>query len=141
MVRLCHFESLVLEIVLHLFVAFAALHAMARFWHIVSYVATAWLSFAPLLVGANTVKGKSFPTLIEATIDDLNSGLSSGLFTSVDLVNAYTARIKEVNGTLHMVTELNPDALTIAATADALRKNGTILGPLHGIPIIVRAQG
>jgi amidase len=85
----------------------------------------------------NLVKGKTFPTLIEATIDDLAGGLSSGLFTSVDLVNTYIARIREVNSTLHMVTELNPDALTIAATADALRKNGTILGPLHGIPIIV----
>lgn len=65
------------------------------------------------------------------------------------------ARVTEVNVTLHMVTELNPDALTIAATLDAERKNGTIRGyeafeditrslddmyfrPLHGIPILIK---
>ena len=34
----------------------------------------------------------------------------------------------EVNGTLNVVTELNPDALEIAAELDADRKNGTIRG-------------
>lgn len=43
-----------------------------------------------------------------------------------------------VLSTLHMVTELNPDALSIAAEADALRANGTMLGPLHGIPILIK---
>jgi hypothetical protein len=33
-----------------------------------------------------------------------------------------------VNNTLHVVTELNPDALTIAAELDAERKNGTSRG-------------
>ncbi|GAB7353674.1 hypothetical protein MBLNU459_g4080t1 [Dothideomycetes sp. NU459] len=84
------------------------------------------------------IKGKQFPTLIDVTTEDLVDGLESGLFTSVDLVKAYTARINEVNGTLHMVTELNPDALAIAAQADALRANGTVLGPLHGIPILIK---
>lgn len=72
------------------------------------------------------------------TLEDLVDGLESGLFTSVDLVNAYEARINEVNSTLHMVTELNPDALSIAAGLDAMRANGTVLGPLHGIPILIK---
>lgn len=84
------------------------------------------------------IKGQQFPSLIEVTVEDLQDGLESGLFTSVDLVKAYEARIMEVNSTLHMVTELNPDALSIAATADALRANGTLLGPLHGIPILIK---
>lgn len=33
-----------------------------------------------------TVKGQPFPSLINATVDDLATGLKSGLFTSVDLV-------------------------------------------------------
>ena len=41
---------------------------------------------------------------------------------------AYTARIYEVNSTLHMVTIVNPDALAIAAQLDAERANGTIRG-------------
>jgi amidase len=44
----------------------------------------------------------------------------------------------QVNSTLHMVTELNPDALRIARTLDAERANGTIYGPLHGIPILIK---
>ena len=44
----------------------------------------------------------------------------------------------EVNSTLHLVTELNPDALSIAKSLDAARTNGTVHGPLHGIPILIK---
>ena len=50
----------------------------------------------------------------------------------------YVARIKEVNSTLNVVTEINPDATSIAAGLDAERANGTIRGPLHGVPIIIK---
>ncbi|KAK4635113.1 Putative amidase [Fulvia fulva] len=79
-----------------------------------------------------------FPDLLDAELEDLVTGLEAGLWTSVDLVNAYTARIVEVNSTLHAVTELNPDALAIAEASDAARKNGSICGPLHGIPILIK---
>jgi len=84
------------------------------------------------------INGKQFPTLIDVTVEDLVDGLESGLFTSQDLVTAYTARINQVNGTLHMVTELNPDAMALAAAADARRANGTVIGPLDGIPILIK---
>lgn len=45
-----------------------------------------------------------------------------------DITKAYTARILEVNGTLHMVTELNPDALKIAKALDIERKAGKCRG-------------
>lgn len=72
-----------------------------------------------------------YPILIDATTESLGTGLEKGLFTSIDLVNAYVARILEVNATLHVVTELNPDALSIAAELDAERANGTTRGPLR----------
>ena len=93
------------------------------------------------------VKGKPFPSLIDVNLEDLSTGLENGQFTSVDLVNvrsrmnesslkrctdlvlqAYNARIQEVNSTLNVVIELNPDALTIAAQLDAERANGTTRG-------------
>lgn len=80
----------------------------------------------------------SFPSLIDATTEDVIVGFESGLFTSVDLVTAYIARINEVNGTLHAVTQLNPDALAIAQELDDERANGTIRGPLHGIPVLIK---
>lgn len=87
---------------------------------------------------STAIDGKPFPPLIEATLDDLVWGLDTGLFTSVDLVNAYTARILEVNSTLRMVAELNPDALSIAAELDSERASGASRGPLHGIPILIK---
>ena len=85
-----------------------------------------------------TVAGSSFPSLIEITTEEIETGLESGHFTSVDLVNAYTSRILEANTTLNCVTELNPDALTIAAELDAERANGTTRGPLHGVPLLIK---
>ena len=82
----------------------------------------------------------TFPNLIDVTTEGLETGLESGLFSSVDLVNAYIARILEVNSTLNVVTELNPDALSIAAELDAERANGSTRGPLHGIPILIKGN-
>lgn len=36
------------------------------------------------------------------------------------------------------MTEVNPDALAIAAQYDAMRAAGNVLGPLHGVPIVVK---
>lgn len=96
------------------------------------------LKIAASLPTQTSINGIQFPSLINVDLEDLIGGLESGLFTSVDLVRAYTARVLEVNSTLNMVTELNPDAIEIAKEADALRANGTILSPLHGIPILIK---
>src|SRR5207302_7210803 len=39
---------------------------------------------------------------------------------------------------VNSVIELNPDALEMAKNADKLRKRGTVLGPLHGIPVLLK---
>lgn len=96
-----------------------------------------WLSFALSLQGT-LAQSTQYPSLTEATLDELAAGLESGSWTSVDLVKAYIARIQEVNGALHAVAQINPDALDIAAQTDELRKQGTVLGPLHGIPILIK---
>ncbi|KAK3382264.1 amidase [Lasiosphaeria ovina] len=87
---------------------------------------------------STAISGTPFPPLIEADLVDLARGLETGLFTSVDLATAYIARIKEVNSNLRMVTQINPDALDIAAEMDSARAAGTHYGPLHGIPILVK---
>ena len=75
-----------------------------------------------------TVKGQPYPSLLDATIDDLQLGLRAGLFTSVDLVSAYLARISEVNGRLNAVTEVNPDAMFIARELDLERQANILRG-------------
>ncbi|TLD12857.1 uncharacterized protein PgNI_02847 [Pyricularia grisea] len=90
------------------------------------------------LVPPTKIGGVKFPSLLDASIDDLAQGLQDGLFTSVDLVNAYLTRIDDVDEYFKSVTEINPDALLIAAQQDAAREKGEVKGPLHGIPILVK---
>ncbi|CAF1269398.1 unnamed protein product [Adineta steineri] len=79
--------------------------------------------------------------LYNASIAELQDGLSKRYFTSVDLVKAYIARIDEVNikgPKLRAVIEISPTALDAAHATDILRQNGTILSSLHGIPILLK---
>ncbi|CAN8105558.1 unnamed protein product [Discula destructiva] len=80
----------------------------------------------------------ALPSLLDATLTELSTGLESGDFTSADLVRAYIARIEETNAQLHAVTEINPDALAIAEALDAARQDGHVYSPLHGIPVLVK---
>ena len=80
----------------------------------------------------------SYPDLLDATLLQLTTGLQDGDFTSVDLVNAYLARIGETSEALHAVTEINPEAVDIARRLDAARTAGQIMGPLHGIPVLLK---
>ncbi|KAF9078324.1 amidase signature enzyme [Rhodocollybia butyracea] len=84
---------------------------------------------------------EGFPDLYEASVMELQEGLDAGLFTSVDLVTAYFARIDEVNlkgPALRPVLELNPSALQQAAALDAERKVSGKRSLLHGIPILLK---
>ncbi len=79
--------------------------------------------------------------LEEATISDLQAGMKSDAFTAVSLAEAYLARIKEIDKSgpaLNSVIELNPDALVIAGNLDRERMDGVFLGPLHGIPVLIK---
>ncbi|PBP16628.1 amidase [Diplocarpon rosae] len=73
------------------------------------------------------------PDLLNAGAEELVAGLESGAWSS-----AYILRIQEVNDLLHVVTEINPDALAIAAGLDAERADGTIRGALHGLPMLIK---
>jgi hypothetical protein len=81
------------------------------------------------------------PDLYEASIVELQSAMNNGLFSSVDLVKAYRARIEEVNikgSALHAVIEVNPSALLQAQVLDEERALLGPRGPLHGIPLLVK---
>ncbi len=79
--------------------------------------------------------------LEEATVDQLQGWMKSGRVTSVALVRMYLDRIEALdrNGPrLNSVIELNPEAQEIAARLDGERKAGTVRGPLHGIPVLIK---
>src|SRR3982075_2146098 len=77
----------------------------------------------------------------EATVAQVQAEMASGRLTSEELTKEYLARIAALDQSgpgVNAVIELNPDALDMAKRADKLRKQGTVLGPLHGIPILLK---
>jgi len=77
----------------------------------------------------------------EATVAQLQAEMASGQLTSVQLTKEYIKRIVALDQSgpgVNAVIELNPDALDMARNADFLRKRGIILGPLHGIPVLLK---
>lgn len=77
----------------------------------------------------------------EATIAQLQEQMARGRLTSVELTNFYLARIRALDRGaegVNSIIELNPDALDMARRADRLRRNGRVLGPLHGIPVLLK---
>lgn len=83
--------------------------------------------------------------LEDATIPEIQAAMENGSMTSVELVSLYLRRIQAYdkpsispNVPLNSVGALNPDLLEDAAEADLLRKQGIVLGPLHGIPFLVK---
>ncbi len=78
------------------------------------------------------------PNIEEASLTDLEAGLASGRFTSVELIEQYSNRIATIDKKLHAVIELNPDAQSIAAALDRERKEKGPRSPLHGLPILIK---
>jgi amidase len=79
----------------------------------------------------------------EWTVAQLQAAMAAGTLTSEELTKEYIARIIAIdqNGPgVNAVIELNPDALVIAHNADVLRKHGIVLGPMHGIPVLLKGN-
>lgn len=78
----------------------------------------------------------------EATIAELHAAYSSGEHTTRQVVAAYLARIEAYDKRgpyLNSLISINPRALEEADALDAkLRATGKLVGPLHGIPVIVK---
>jgi amidase len=77
----------------------------------------------------------------EAGIPELQAAMRRGAVTSVELVDAYIARIRafdQQGPALNAIIRLNPDARAEAAALDAERAGGHVRGPLHGIPVILK---
>jgi amidase len=99
-----------------------------------------------LLSPVPTIADQSFASTSrhdEATVAQLQAQMASGRLTSESLTRTYLARIAAFDQDgpgVNSVMELNPDALSMARNADALRRRGKMLGPLHGIPILLKGN-
>ena len=88
--------------------------------------------------------GQSFKPkqLREATIDQLHTAMQAGKLTAVQLVQLYLDRIEAYDKQgpfLNAIIMVNPKAMAEARRLDSLYKaTGKFVGPLHGIPILVK---
>jgi amidase len=69
---------------------------------------------------------------------EVAAALTSGTVSSAALVEHLLARIARLDPRLHAVLALAPDALAQAAAADGRRAAGAPLGPLDGVPVLVK---
>ena len=80
--------------------------------------------------------------LEDATISDVHAAYKCGALTAAQLVQAYLERIQAYDRAgpkLNVVIHLNHEALEEAAALDEhLRKTGKFVGPLHGIPVLLK---
>src|SRR5713101_7498088 len=77
----------------------------------------------------------------EFTIAQFQEAMAAGTLTSRALTEYYIDRIMQLDQDgpgVNSVIEVNPDAMDMAENADALRAGGRVLGPLHGIPVLLK---
>ncbi|MBB1059683.1 amidase [Marilutibacter spongiae] len=96
---------------------------------------------APVATTPAAAAGMDGFVFAELDIQALQARMARGETSSQALTQAYLDRIAAIDDagpTLNAVIEINPDALEEAAARDAQRKAGPVLGPLHGIPVLVK---
>jgi amidase len=74
----------------------------------------------------------------EVPLSQVAADLAAKKTTSAAVTQAYIDRIKAFDGPLHSVILIAPDALKQAAAADKRRAEGHTLGPLDGVPIMIK---
>jgi amidase len=74
----------------------------------------------------------------EVPLAQISADLTAGKATSAAVTQAYIERIKAHDGPLHAVILIAPDALDQAAASDKRRADGKPLGPLDGVPILIK---
>ncbi|MGE3335700.1 MAG: amidase family protein [Rhodospirillaceae bacterium] len=74
----------------------------------------------------------------EVPLSQISDDLAAGKMTSAAITQSYIDRINMYDGPLNGVIAVAPDALQQAAASDARRKDGKALGPLDGVPILLK---
>jgi amidase len=74
---------------------------------------------------------------------ELEARLAVGALSAERVTGAFLARIAALNDAgpkLRAIIEVNPDALSIARELDGRRARGEPVGPLHGLPVVIKAN-
>ncbi|MGE3335699.1 MAG: amidase family protein [Rhodospirillaceae bacterium] len=99
---------------------------------------TAALLVSVSLVACNSQEAPKPYEVEEISLAQVSADLAAGKTTSAAVTQAYIDRIKMYDGPLNAVISITPDALKQAAASDARRKDGKSLGPLDGVPVLLK---
>lgn len=83
-------------------------------------------------------KGSAGIDLIELTVEQVQDAFAKGTATSESLTQAFLDRIAKIDPRYNSIVFLNPDALADARASDRRRAEGKTLGPLDGVPVVVK---
>lgn len=114
-----------------------------RYTMVLAFVA---LLTAATACGRSEAQNESSPApfhLQEATIADIHAAYRSGSLTARRLTQLYLNRIEAYDKQgprINSIITLNPKALEDADRLDAAVKTSGFVGPLHGIPLVVKDQ-
>ncbi len=92
------------------------------------------------LVASTALAGAAYP-VEERSAAQIAADLAAGRATSEAVTQAYLDRIAALDAagpSLHSVIAVNPKALEQARAVDAARKAGKKLGPLAGVPVLLK---
>ena len=81
--------------------------------------------------------------VVETSIDDIHAAFKAGTLTARDLVQQYLDRIAAYDQhgpTINSIITLSTSALQEADALDAQYKKSGLVGPMHGIPILVKDE-
>lgn len=76
--------------------------------------------------------------VVEATATDIRTALENGCTTVRKVVDQYLERIDAYDDELNAILTVNPNARNRADELDTKLDKGEIIGPLHGIPTILK---
>jgi amidase len=102
-----------------------------------SLVCVALLASVSLVAYAKKKEPSSY-AVEEVPLTQISADLASGRATSVAVTEAYIERIKAYDGALHAVIRIASDASEQAAASDKRRARKKPLGPLDGVPILLK---
>lgn len=78
------------------------------------------------------------PPLADLSVAVIREGLANGNFTAEMLTEAAIARVRALNGTYNAIIFENDAALETARDIDRRRAAGETVGPLAGVPVVIK---
>lgn len=95
------------------------------------------------MASAPAIKSDQAFKIVETTISDIHAAYKSGALTAPQLVQMYLDRIAAYDKkgpAINCIISLNPTALEEADRLDAAFRTSGFVGPLHGIPVVMKDQ-